>query len=125
MLPVMSAETTELARESWSRYFEDLSRELGAYEATVEVDGLDIGAQIEEDENLMLAGMSYDDRDDIVVIGLAPVGGKEAVEHFVSGPQRIYVESADGVLPSVIDIEDAESHKTLVRLQPAPELPAS
>ena len=121
----MSAETTEIARESWSRYFEDLSRELGAYQATVEVDGLDIGAQIEEGENLMLAGMSYDDRDDIVVIGLAPIGAKESVEHFVSGPQRIYVESADGVLPSVIDIEDAESHKTLVRLQPAPALPAS
>jgi hypothetical protein len=123
MLPVMSAETTELARESWNRYFDDLSRELGAYDATVEVDGLDVGAQIEA-EDLVLAGISYDYKDDIVVIGLAPVGSTEAVEHFVSSPQRIFVESTDSILPSVIDIEDADGQKTIVRLQPAPALPA-
>lgn len=123
MLLPMAEETTDLARESWTRYFNDLSRELGAYEVTVEVDGLDIGAQIEA-EDLMLAGLSYDHKDDIVVIGVAPVGGEEAVEHLVSGPQRILVESINSTVPSVIDIEDAEGHKTIVRLAPAPALGA-
>lgn len=123
MLLSMAPETSELARERWSSYFEDLSRELGTSTATVEVDGLDVGAQI-EGEDLVLDGISYDHRDDIVVIGLAPVGAKEAVEHFVSGPQHIYIESGDGILPNVLDIEDAEGHKTIVRLRPAPALPA-
>jgi hypothetical protein len=124
MLLRMAGETSELARERWGVYFEDLSRELSTTTATVEVDGLDIGAQI-EGEDLVLDGISYDHRDDIVVIGLAPLGSAEAVEHFVSGPQRIYIESGEGILPAVLDIEDAEGQKTIVRLRPAPALPAS
>jgi len=123
MLLRMAEETTELARESWTSYFNDLSRELGVYDVTVEVDGLDVGAQIEA-EGLVLAGMSYDHKDDIVVIGVAPVGGTEAVEHFVSGPQRIFIETSDSTVPSVIDIEDGEGQKTIVLLSPAPALEA-
>jgi Family of unknown function (DUF5335) len=124
MLQGMAQETGELAREQWSGYFEQLSRDLGATTATVEVDGLDVGAQI-EGEDLVLDGISYDHRDDIVVIGLAPVGTAEAVEHIVSGPKRIYIESGDGILPAVLDIEDAEGQKTIVRLRPAPALPSA
>lgn len=119
----MAEETTQLPRESWAGYFENLSRHTGASEVTVEVDGRDIGAQIEA-ENVVLAGISYDHKDDVVVIGVAPVGGKEAVEHLVSGPQSIYVRSAVGAPPSVIEIADGEGHQTIVRLRPAPALPA-
>jgi hypothetical protein len=117
------ADTTELPRERWRTYFDDLSRGLTTTQASVEIDGPELGAQVQA-ADLVLVGITYDDRDDIVVIGLSPGGASESLEHLVSKPQRIRVESTDSILPSAIEIEDAEGEQTLVRLQPTPALPA-
>ena|ERR1700744_260231 len=118
------ADTDELPRDAWRVYFDGLSRTLATMRATVEIDGPDLGAQVQA-EGLVLAGISYDDRDDILVIGLSPGGPAESLEHIVSSPQRILVESSNDVLPSAIEVEDAEGHRTLVRLQAPPALPAA
>lgn len=123
MLRRAMADTNELPRDRWRVYFDDLSRGLETMQATVEIDGPDLGAQVQA-EGLVLSGISYDDRDDVLVVGLSPGGPAESLEHLVSNPQRIRVESSDDVLPSTIEVEDAEGERTLVRLQPAPALPA-
>jgi hypothetical protein len=120
----MSASTQELPRETWRFYFDELSKIIGTVEATVEVVGPDVGDQIEAD-HLILTGITYDDRDDIVVIGLdAPGPPPEDVERIVEEPQRILI--ATGAAPPeemVIDIEDAQQHKTIVRIERPPALP--
>jgi hypothetical protein len=123
MLRFTVADTNELPRDRWRIYFDDLSRGLATTQATVEIDGPDIGAQVQA-EGLILTGITYDDRDDVLVIGLSPGGPTESLEHLVSSPQRIRVESSDAILPSTIEVEDAEGVQTLVRLQAAPALPA-
>jgi Family of unknown function (DUF5335) len=120
----MADETQELARERWRTYFDDLSRGLGAVEATVEIDGDDLGAQIEADR-LTLTGISYDDRDDLLVLMLTAAGGaRDELEHMVQQPRRIVVERTGAALPTSIDVEDADGRRTLVELRAAPELPA-
>jgi Family of unknown function (DUF5335) len=116
------ADTSEIARESWREYFDDLSRGLATTRATVEIEGGEVGAQVEA-EGLILTGISYDDRDDVLVIGLSPGGPGETLEHLVSGPRRILVESSDAIVPDSVDVEDAEGARTLLRLRPAPALP--
>jgi hypothetical protein len=116
-------DTNELPRDGWRVYFDDLSRTLVTTQTTVEIEGPDLGAQVQA-EGLLLSGISYDDRDDILVVDLSPGGPAEPLEHLVSSPQRIRVEASDGILPSTIEVEDAEGQRTLVRLQPAPALPA-
>jgi Family of unknown function (DUF5335) len=123
MLRFTVADTNELSRDTWRIYFDNLSRGLATTQATVEIDGPDIGAQVQA-EGLVLTGITYDDRDDVLVIGLSPGGPTESLEHLVSSPQRISVEPADAILPSTIEVEDAEGVQTLVRLQAAPALPA-
>jgi len=117
------ANTEELTRDRWRAYFDDLSRTLATTQATVEIEGADLGAQVQA-EGLLLSGITYDDRDDLLVVGLSPGGPTESLEHLVSAPQRIWVESCQGIAPSTIEVEDAEGQRTLVRLQPAPALPA-
>jgi Family of unknown function (DUF5335) len=114
----MALTTRELAREEWPGYFDDFSRNLDTLVATVEVAGREIGDQIEADR-LMLTGISYDRKDDIVVIGLDAQGGvSEELEHIVYKPQKIYIATGDGE-PTVFDIADAEGQQTLVRLEPS------
>lgn len=117
------AETNTLPRDDWRVYFDGLSRGLTTTQATVEIEGPDLGAQVQA-EGLVLSGISYDDRDDLLVVGLSPGGPTESLQHLISSPQQIWVESSDGILPSSVEIEDAEGQRTLVRLQAAPALPA-
>ena len=117
------SDSSELPREDWRVYFDELSRALTTTRATVEIDAPDLGAQVQA-EGLVLGGISYDDRDDVLVIGLSPGGPAESLEHLVSHPQRIRVEPSAGMLPATIDVEDAEGEQTLVRLQSAPALSA-
>jgi uncharacterized protein DUF5335 len=112
----MAITTREIPRAEWRGYFDDFSRDLPDLLATVEVAGKDIGAQVEA-ERPRLTGITYDDGDDIVVIGLdAPGGLPEDLEHIVYNPQKIYVAEEDDT--TVFDIEDSEEHQTLVRLEP-------
>jgi len=117
----MADMTTDLARDVWRSYFDTVSRELETMQATVEIDASDLGAQVQA-EGLVLTGISYDDRDDIVVIGLSSGGPDEVLEHVVSGPKRIRVETAEGAIPSAVEIEDAEGQRTLLRVRRVPTL---
>jgi hypothetical protein len=120
----MATTTQEIPREAWRPYFDELSKVVGTVEATIEVIGDEIGAQVEA-ERLVLTGITYDDRDDVVVIGLdAPSGLPEDAERMIDHPQRIMVATAERPpLEMTIDIEDAERHKTIVRLERPPALP--
>jgi hypothetical protein len=117
------ADADELPRDRWRAYFDELSRGLATTRASVEIEGSDLGAQVQA-EGLVLSGVSYDDRDDVLVVGLSPGGPAESLEHLISSPQRIWVAPSAATVPSTIEIEDAEGESTLVRLLPAPELPA-
>jgi hypothetical protein len=120
----MEASTQEIPRGAWRPYFDELSRRLGTMEATVEVVGADLGDQTLAD-HLVLTGLTYDDKDDVFVIGLdAPGPPPEDAEHLIEHPQRILVATGlDPHMEMAIDIEDDRAHRTIVRLERAPELP--
>jgi hypothetical protein len=120
----MPTATQELPRDTWRRYFDELSETLGTVEATVEVVGEDIGAQVEA-ERLVLTGLTYDSKDDIFVIGLdAPGGPPEDLERMVDHPERIFVAVGDAPpVEMTIDIHDADSRQTIIRVERVPALP--
>jgi hypothetical protein len=119
----MALTTQELSRETWTPYFDELSTHLGTVEATIEVAGKDLGAQIAA-ERLVLTGITYDHKDDVVVIGLdVPGGDPEEYEHLVDKPQRIFVAPGGEGIEMAIDIEDAEGRRHIIRLERPPALP--
>ena len=121
----MSHTTREIPREAWRPYFNEFSKQIGTVEATVEVVGADVGAQVEA-EHLVLTGISYDDRDDVVVIGLeVPGDPPEDLERMVEHAARIMIATGDPPpLEMTIDIQDAERRQTIIRLERPPALPA-
>jgi hypothetical protein len=119
----MAATTQEIPREAWRGYFDEFSRTLGTAEATIEVSGRDLGDQITA-ERLVLTGMTYDDRDDVFVIGLdAPGGDPEEYQHLVEHPQKVLVATGLDDVELAFDIADAEDHQHIVRLRDRPALP--
>lgn len=116
----MAASTREIPRAQWRSYFDDFSRDLPSLVATVEVVGEEVGAQVEAQRSL-LQGITYDDGDDILVIGLeGPGDDHEDLEHIVYGPRKIDLVEEDDV--TIFNTEDSEDVQTLVRLEPVPEL---
>jgi hypothetical protein len=120
----MPTTTQEIPRLACSAYFGELTTALGTVEATVEVVGSDVGDQITA-ERLILTDMGYDDKDDVLIVGLEPPGADaERVEHQIADPQRILVATGEAPpLEMVYDIEDGEHHQWLIRLERPPALP--
>jgi Family of unknown function (DUF5335) len=114
----MASETREIPHEEWQRWFEDFSREEPDYLATVEVLGGEIGAETEA-ARPRLTAITYDRKDNILVIGLDGTDddAAEDLQHIVYGPRRILVAEGDGEIS--FEIEDQERTQTVVRLDPA------
>ncbi len=109
----------EIAREDWQAYFEGFSRGEPDYLARMEVLGGELGAETEAD-GVHLAAITYDRKDDIVVIGLDGTADDvaEDVEHVIDKPVKITVdEPGNGEI--AFEIEDAEGTRTVLRLDRA------
>lgn len=119
----MAIQTEEIPREELRERLDELARSLGVVEATIEVDGADVGAQIAA-ERLTLTGISYDDRANVLAIALEVLGGRGDYEHFVDHPTKVYVARDQG-RPIAVEIEDGEGRKTIVSLEREPAPPAA
>jgi hypothetical protein len=75
------AATTQIPREAWRSYFEELTDLLGTEDATVEVVGRDVGDQIEEEQQI-LTDITYEDESDTIIVGL------ESVPRLADGTDR-------------------------------------
>jgi Family of unknown function (DUF5335) len=111
----MAEDTREIPREDWTDYFDELGRLDPPPTVTVEVDGEEVGAQTEAGPSL-LAAVSYDHRDDVLVVGFGSTDKR--AEHLVYAPRRVYALESDGGVEA-IDVEDAEGTKTVIRLRVA------
>jgi hypothetical protein len=73
--------TQQIPRETWREYVDPMAKLLPIVEATVEGVGRDLGDQF-IGERVLLAGIIYDPKDDVLVIGLDTPGGlPEEREH--------------------------------------------
>jgi Family of unknown function (DUF5335) len=117
----MAAEAQEIPRPAWREYFDEFSKTMGATEATIEITGPDVGDQIAAD-GVAVTGITYDDKDDILVVALdAPGGSPEEYEHMIDSPQEIYAAADED--ETTFDVKDPEGRQHLIRLKPVPALP--
>jgi hypothetical protein len=117
----MDTETArELERSEWGPYFDDLNKRIERgldLEASIEIAGEDVDGT--EAEQLPLDGITYEDGDDEIAIGLGGRGRRypAALWHFVDHPKRVWVHEP-GSMPTAIGIESADGTYTFVRLTP-------
>ena len=107
----------ELARESWTRFLDEVSMELFNAEVSVEIIGAP-GASQREVDGLALQALGYDGRDDIFEVAAARGAAHlpSVVRHVVDRPERIAVDSAKGMAPTRITVDGRDGVRTVVRI---------
>jgi hypothetical protein len=111
----------ELEQAEWGPYFDDLNKRIEHgldLNASIEIAGEDVDGT--EAERLPLDGITWEDGDDEIAIGLGGRGERypAALWHFADHPARVWVREEDGV-PTAIGIESEDGTYTFIRLRSA------
>lgn len=106
----------QLEKSQWRTYFDRVSKALPGKRAEVEVASLSLGDQIEA-EWAPILGISYDPKDDEVVIIL------EGHEHLIPKPREIYLEE-EGLELARVEVVDKDGTHQIVTLRDPLMLPA-
>ncbi len=109
--------TRKLERSEWQRYFDQVAKELPSMRVGLSVLGIDIGVQPETEDSALI-GISYDSKDDVLVVATPNVS------HQIAKPKEIHVREEAGRLSSV-EVLSADDTKQIVELKALPALPAS
>jgi len=109
-------ETREISKSDWQAFFDRVSAVLRGKVIEIEVDSLDLGAQVEATK-LSLNGLTYDPRDDAFTIVT------EAIEHVIHSPQSIFVADGEAGMQS-IEILSTDGSKQIVRFSEPLVLPS-
>ena len=107
---------SQLEKFQWQPYLDNMSRILDSKRVEIEVDALDIGAQIAA-EWLPLFGIVYDPRSDIVEVAL------EGLDHMIHHPKEIFIDQT-GLELRNIKVVDAQDMQHIIRLRDPLVLPA-
>ena len=114
-------QTRELERNDWGAFFDDLNRKLERgteLEATIELMSEQIVGP--EAERLPLTGITYEDGDDEIAIGVGGRGQRfpAVLWHFVESPEKVWTLEEDGELRAIA-VQSEDGTRTLLGLQPA------
>ena len=110
-------QTREIERQHWQSFFDQVSRALQGKLIQIEVDSLELGAQIEVNK-LSLNGLTYDHQDDVFIIST------DAIEHVIRAPQQIFVgDGSEGV--NSLEILAADGSNQIVSFSEPLALPAA
>ena len=108
--------TEKLEKGSWHAYFDGLSKVLQGKEAQIDVNALDIGAQVEA-EFTPLLGIVYDPRNEILEVLV------EGLDHTIANVREIFVDH-DGMNLNSVSVIDADGVQQIIRLRDPAMLPA-
>ena len=109
--------TQRIEKDRLKDYFDHFSMIMPAELIEIEVAGLDLGDQVEADW-VPLSGISYDPKNDVVVVDL----NDGQVQHSIRAPVEVEVEEEDEGIRS-IGIRCGEGHLHVLRLKEPKVLP--
>lgn len=109
--------TRELARETWSEYFDALSSELRHAPVSIEIYE-HVGSPAVEAERLVLQTLTYDRREDVFEVAAAKgvPHPPSVLRHLVDHPQRVLVDTATMLPPMTICVDGPDDTRMVVRI---------
>lgn len=110
--------TAKLDKATWQRTFDQMSTsQLVGKQVEIEVTGLNIGDQIEQ-EWIQLLGITYDPKSDLIEILV------EGLDHLIPKPREVWIDQGPTGLLSM-EVIDADDVRQIIRLRDPLMLPSS
>ena len=109
--------TRELARETWSKYFDHVSDDLLNRVISIEI--VDAGRPpAVEASRMALQLLTYDRRDDVFEVAAAQGGPRlpQVLRHMVDRPTQIEVDSWTSLAPTTIVVTGGDGVRTVVKV---------
>jgi len=113
----------EVPREQWDHFLTDLSQSHQGWQATIELQSPDFGAQHVADK-VPLQGINFEvagTQAGSIEIGVGEVD--TFLTHLVEHPTHVRVAEAESGVDVAVEIESESGPVTLLQLHPAPEIP--
>jgi hypothetical protein len=102
--------TAKLDRAAWQRTFDQMSKsQLVGKQVEIEVTGLNIGDQIEQ-EWIQLLGITYDPKSDLIEILV------EGLDHLIPKPREVWIDHGPAGLASMEVVQD-DDVRQIIRLR--------
>jgi hypothetical protein len=107
----------EVAREDWAKLLDEVTKGCRGQPTTIEVLGSDIGDQMEA-EQLPLAYIEYDHKDDVVIVALGGQDGRHPVvlQHIIEHPETILADELPPAIAWAILVTTPDGTKTVVSI---------
>jgi hypothetical protein len=125
----MATPTTDIPRDQWLSYFNELGRTYQGWGATVEVMGKSLGDQtVAKAEDVPFQGLSYEAKggsaagDILVEVGDANTAYDV---HRVTRPRAVRTTQTDRGEEFDVEVESEDGTICLIHLRPRPDLPPS
>jgi hypothetical protein len=120
----MSQVRTDLPRDQWRGFFENLTKDFEGYDVSIEVVDREYGDELEA-ERLPLAVLEYDDRDDAFIVA---VGGRDSriqvvLRHIIEHPQQVIATPLSPEHPWAVEVVEQDGTRTIVALHQRVALP--
>jgi len=106
--------TVQIGSKDWQEKFNLVSKKLDNRNIGIEINGLDIGHQIEA-QSVHLKGLSYDPRDNVIQVI------SDDFEHAIRSPKEVFFTSNGENIESIesIEIIDDQDRKQIVTFEAA------
>jgi len=98
-----------IKKNEWKNYFDQTSKHLQGHEIEIEIVGLDVGDQIEE-EWISLKGLSYDPKENVLFVNTSQS------EHPIFTPLEI-ITSEEGSLIRSIVVKDSDGRLQILKFR--------
>ena len=115
----MTQERGEIPRSEWQHFFDQQTKVHEGAEVSIEVLSLDFGDQ-HEVERLPLASLTYDPKDDVVIVAVGGRDGRYPVvlRHFIDHPQQILGDPSVPGTVYALEVVGADDTRTITTLFP-------
>lgn len=108
---------TKLNSSEWSKYFDDVSKNIGSKNIEIEIAGLSFGNQVEV-SSLPLTGLTYDAKNDLLEVAT------ENIDHLIYHPKEIHTDYGIDGLHSV-EVVDADNNHQVIKFTDPITLPGT
>jgi hypothetical protein len=104
--------TQKIEKQHWQNYFNELSKQCAGRNIGIEIDNLDIGAQVMT-QSIQLCGITFDAKDNSLAI-ITP-----DFVHTIDDPDSIYVNVEKGILKDIaIEFEHVDDDQIIRFIPP-------